>query len=252
MAGLFDGLTSLETRHAESDFAEIRAGLDEDPSRAWRTLVEKYSRFVYSVAFRAASGLTDPEEFASEIYRRVFVRLSASDYALVRKFQGKCDFRSYLFRMVKTERFRLFRRKGVERRAAETLALEAAAEPAEEATPNWPTRLGRAAAAQALDSLSEEDRRLLTLRFAGGLKLRELAEATSARDTNDAAYRLRKALDKCDALRRARASPEWDEGAFLQALGAFRENLFADAEEGVQNPTGEVSDPIENRQGERP
>jgi RNA polymerase sigma factor (sigma-70 family) len=251
LAGLFDGLESLETRHADVDFETVRAGLDRDPGRAWRTLVEKYSRFVYSIAFRASSGLTDPEEFAAEIYRRVFVRLEASDYALIRGFQGKCDFRSYLFRMVKTERFRLFRRKGVERRAAETLAHDAAAEPSTDAAPEWPAHLGRAAAAASLEALSEDDRRLLVLRFAGGLKLRELADVTDARDTNDAAYRLRKALDKCDALRRARASPDWDEGAFVQALGAFRQSLFADDDQRIQNPTGEVSDSIENRQGDR-
>jgi len=69
---------------------------------------------------------------------------------------------------------------------------------------------------------------------------------------NAAAYRLRKALAQCDAVRRARASPDGDEGAFRDALLAIRVDLFPEGLTDLQNPTAEVSDPIEHRQGERP
>ncbi len=246
-----ESLKDLESRHAEVDFDRIRHLLDRAPDRAWELLVEKYSRFVYSVALQLARGVEDPEELASEIYRRVFVRLEADDRALVRRFRGGCDFRTYLYRIIRTERFRLFRRRGVERRAAEVLGEEArATPPAGSSGPadGWSRGLGARAARRALRELSEDDRRILVYRFAGGLKLRELVDVLGARDVNDAAYRVRRALGRCRALERAREAPDWDEGAFREALDEFRTSLFAD--ETVQILVPEVSDSDEPEQEE--
>lgn len=252
LSGLLRDLGALETRHQDLDFERIRALLDEDPSRGWRLFVEKYSKFVWSLSLQLSRGLTDPEEFAAEIYRRVFVRLEAKDFQLLRRFEGKCEFRTYLYRVVRTERFRLFRRRGVERDAQERLegdafaaGTQAAAAPTSSV---WSVGVGRQAAAEALAELGAEDREILTLRFASELKLRELAEAIGARDTNDAAYRLRRALGRCQALVRARASADWDEDAFQSAAKEFQEALFSGGS--VQNPGAEVSDPDESMQEE--
>jgi RNA polymerase sigma-70 factor (ECF subfamily) len=233
-------LEKLESRHRDVGIETILARLDEAPAQGWSLLVEKYSRFVYSVALQLCRGVADPEEMASEIYRRVFVRLEARDRALVRNFRGKCDFRTYLYRIVRTERFRLFRRRGVERDAQEVLAREA--RPGGPAGPEggWTRGLGTQVARDALRALGEEDRRILVLRFAAGLKLRELADVLPARDVNDAAYRVRRALSKCRAVAEARRSAAWDEHAFQAALEEFRRSLFP--EEVVQKAEAEVSD----------
>lgn len=255
LAGLLRDLGALEGRHREASFEGIRRLLDEDPPRGWRLLVDKYSKFVWSLALQLVRGTEDPEEFAAELYRRVFVRLEADDFALVRRFEGKCDFRTYLYRVVRTERYRRFRHRGVARAAQERLEADAAADMAERANATtdalgaaWARGVGRAAAEASLAELGEEDRRILTLRFAGGLKLRELAEAIGARDTNDAAYRLRRALGRCRAIRKARASPGWNEDAFRRAAQAFRQSLFSSPD--FQNEGAEVSDPGEDPQEE--
>jgi RNA polymerase sigma factor (sigma-70 family) len=238
-SGLLRDLAALETRHGETPIDEIRDLLDEDPARGWRLLVEKYSKFVWSLAFQLSRGLSDPEEFAAEVYRRVFARLEARDFALVRAYEGRCAFRTYLYRVVRTERFRLFRRRGVERAGAEFLQREAeggAHAPGVPESP-WAVTVGRQAARAALAEMSDEDREILTLRFAGGLKLRELAEDLGCRDTNDAAYRVRRALGRCGALTRARASANWNEDAFRAAAGELR-RLFP---ESVQKDDPEVS-----------
>ena len=241
--GMLRSLEKLEVRHRDVGIEDILARLDESPPSGWALLVEKYSRFVYSVALQLCRGVEDPEEMASEIYRRVFVRLEARDRALVRGFRGKCDFRTYLYRIVRTERFRLFRRRGVERDAREILKREA--EPAAPAGPTggWTRALGAQVAREALRHLGEEDRRILVLRFGSGLKLRELVDAIPARDVNDAAYRVRRALSKCGAVAAARESAAWDEHAFRAALAEFRHSLFPD--EAVQKAAARVSDGIE-------
>jgi RNA polymerase sigma-70 factor (ECF subfamily) len=239
-------LEAMESRHRDLDIGDLLPLLDEDSDRAWRLLVEKYSRFVYSVALQLCRGLEDPEEWASEIYRRVFVRLDANDRSLIRGFRGKCDFRTYLYRIVRTERYRLFRRRGVEREAARTLEREADLDRPDVPEEGWIRGLGRRAVREALSELTEEDRRILVLRFAGGLKLRELVPALGARDVNDAAYRVRRALGRCRALTRARESPDWNEASFREALAAFRQTLFAN--ETIQNTAPEVSDSDDPKQ----
>jgi RNA polymerase sigma factor (sigma-70 family) len=238
VSSLLRDLGALEARHRDVSLEDIRERLEADPPRGWRLFVEKYSRFVWSVALQLSRGLDDPEEFAAEIYRRVFVRLEKSDFALLRGFEGRCDFRTYLYRIVRTERFRLFRRRGVERGAQEVLEREAAAgdRPAPSAPP-WSGPEARQAVRECLDELSEEDRQVLVLRFATGLKLRELVEPIGARDLNDAAYRLRRALSRCSALARAREGPGWNEDAFRAAASTLRETLFARP----QNVGAEVS-----------
>ncbi|MEZ5063132.1 MAG: sigma-70 family RNA polymerase sigma factor [bacterium] len=213
--------------------------LTTDPAKGWQLFVEKYSKFVWSLALKFAQGHPDPEEFSAEVFRGVFERLRSEDFRRLRAFEGRCDFRTYLFRVVKTERFRLYRRKGVEATSRERLEGEARAEEDLAATTRretWAVGVGRHAARDALAALEPADREILTLRFAGGLKLRELAEAIGARDTNDAAYRLRKALGKCAALARARESADWDERAFSEAAETFRAALFQNAAAGVSDP----------------
>ncbi len=248
LSGLLRDLGALEGRHQDLSLEEIREELACRPSRGWRLFVEKYSKFVWSLALQLSRGLEDPEEFAAEIYRRVFVRLEASDFRLVRGFEGKCEFRTYLYRIVRTERFRLFRRRGVERDARESLEREADARDAPAPpTPVTSIPAARQAVREALAELSDEDREILVLRFGSGLKLRELVEPVGARDLNDAAYRLRRALSRCSALSRARESPDWNEDAFRAAAATLRESLFPRS----QNRACEVSHPDEpSKEGE--
>jgi RNA polymerase sigma factor (sigma-70 family) len=239
LAGFLDRLAGLESGWEGVSFAEIQDLLVEDPARGWRIFVEKYSKFVWSLSLKFAHGYPDPEEFAAEIWGRVFERLRSEGFRRLRAFEGRCDFRTYLFRVVKTERFRLYRRRGVEAAARETLEAEESARgdlEAQGTRETWAVGLGRAAAEAALAELEREDREILALRFGAGLKLRELAEVLGARDTNDAAYRVRRALGKCRALAEARRSAEWDERAFAEACESFRAGLFQNNREGVSDP----------------
>lgn len=245
LASFLDRLAGLESGWEDISFAEIQGLLVDDPTEGWRIFIEKYSKFVWSLSLKFAQGHPDPEEFSGEIWGRVFERLRSEEFRRLRAFEGRCDFRTYLFRVVKTERFRLYRRRGVEAAARGTLeAEESAREDLEAQAPRetWAVGLGRAAARTALARLDPAEREVLALRFGAGLKLRELAEVLGARDTNDAAYRVRRALGKCRALAEARRSAGWDERAFAEACESFRAELF-------QNVREEVSDSDETLRG---
>jgi RNA polymerase sigma factor (sigma-70 family) len=207
----FEALSALEDRHRSLTFAEARRAVIEDREDGWRIFVEKYSRFVYTVALRL---LTDPpqqrEERAQQIYCSVFERLQRDDYRILREFQGRCRFTTYLFRMVQTARSSVLRRVQRERERIDyvdfademnrgLLAAAKAEDPDRDAPALSPEKL-RGATERLLADLSPRERLLVRLRFQKGLKLRELAEVLSLRDTNAAAYALRKALERFEPL----------------------------------------------------
>jgi RNA polymerase sigma factor (sigma-70 family) len=206
-----DDLAALEDRHRSVSFEELRRDVLAEGAGAWRRFVEKYSRFVYTVALKfLADRPDDREERAQEIYCRVFERLRRDRARALREFRGNCRFSTYLFRVVQSARADVLRRDIRDRERLDCVdfadeanrGLEAASPAARTAEPIpgvSPERL-RAELARILDGLSPRDTLILKLRFQKGLKLRELGDLLGYRDTNAAAYALRKALRRFEPL----------------------------------------------------
>jgi RNA polymerase sigma factor (sigma-70 family) len=230
-------LASLEDRHQSLSFEEVRDLVFADDEQGWRIFVEKYSRFVYSVALRLLAGLIKgKEDVAQEIYCHVFAHLQGDDYRVLRQFQSRCKFTTYLFRMVQTARSTVLRREVRDSERTDyvdfsdeaTRAIEAIAAEGESAAPDLPSispdRL-RGEIERAAESLSDREKLLLKLRFQKGLKLRELAETLGYRDTNDAAYALRKALGSL-SLSEILDPGEWTDEDRRQAMEILNDVLF--------------------------
>ncbi len=207
-------LAALEDRHAARSFEEIRSALLAGETGAWRVLVEKYSRFVYTVALRLLAGAPgDRAEQVQDTYCRVFDRLRRDDYRLIRGFRGGCRFSTYLYRVVQTARCDVQRGDIRDRERMEPVdftdevnrKIEAAVarDSGDPAPADGVLDAGglRREVERLVDGVSPRDRILLRLRFRKGLKLRELAEALGYRDTNAAAYALRRALKHFDPLK---------------------------------------------------
>jgi len=65
---VLDRLAGLERRHRDRAFETLRTALLGGDRDAWSLIVEKYSRFVYTVALQLLSGAPQPEEAAASIY----------------------------------------------------------------------------------------------------------------------------------------------------------------------------------------
>ena len=106
-------LATLEDRHRSLSFDAIRVSVLAGDNDGWRIFVEKYSRFVYSVALRLLPGpIEGKEDLAQEIYCQVFSHLQRNDYQVLRRFESRCKFTTYLFRMVQTARSAALRNAG--------------------------------------------------------------------------------------------------------------------------------------------
>lgn len=235
--GHLDQLSSLEERHRSLPFEEARQAVLTGGDDGWRVFVEKYSRFVYTVALRLAPGPEDQKrELAQDIYCRVFSYLQRNNFRVLRQFESRCKFTTYLFRMVQTARSAVLRK---ELRDAEHLdfvdfsdevnrGIESSVHgggSSEQAIPAFSAGRLREEISQILDGLSPREKVLIKLRFQKGLKLREMAETLGYRDTNDAAYALRKALKHFEAVA-ALDTGEWTDAETRAALDVLDQVLF--------------------------
>lgn len=226
LAAVLDRLAGLETRHRDRSFEALRSALVAGEPDAWRLLVEKYSRFVYSVALRLLAGSDQPEEAAASIYARVFERLAARDFCLLRSFQGGCRFSTYLYRMVQSERKEYFRAERADAgRRLEELPSEPPAAPSSVA-PVLRPELVREAVATALKRLASPERMLLLCRFRDGLKLREIAELFGLGDSSAADRAIRSALARLDLLHELNRRHRLGEAEYATLERALREQLF--------------------------
>jgi|GEM_PF-3481796 len=235
--GLVEDLVSLEDRHRSVSFEELRETVVAGDSEAWRIFVEKYSRFVYTVALRLLWGPEEKkQEHAQEIYCRVFSLIQRRDFQVLRRFQSKCRFTTYLFRMVQTARSDVLRLAGREAERTDFVDFSDEANRALEATLADRAGSGRSLPGLSADRLRAEVRRILEgmasreklivrLRFQKGLKLREIARLLGLRDTNDAAYALKKCLKHFEPLA-ALEEGEWTEEDLRLALDVLDEELF--------------------------
>lgn len=200
---MLDELAALERRSRDLAFVDLRRGVLAGDDGAWRRLVEKYSRFVYTVALKLLAGAAEREELAARVYARVFERIAARRFRLLWRFQGRCRFTSYLFRVVQSEKKAVLACRGRERSAGSETEHELVDERPRE-LPLLDADALRRAVARALERLTSADRLILVLRFRDGLKLREIARAAGFKDTNAAAYAVRRALGRLEVLRELR------------------------------------------------
>ncbi|MCK4547220.1 MAG: sigma-70 family RNA polymerase sigma factor [Candidatus Eisenbacteria sp.] len=229
-------LSLMEDRHKSLSFEEAREAVLTDDD-GWRVFVEKYSRFVYTVTLRLLSGpIARKEDLAQEIYCSVFSRIQQDDYRVLRRFQSRCKFTTYLFRMVQTARSTVLRREGQEADRTDFVdfsdeanrGIQAALAEGEDPGPELPScspEKIRKQISRAVQGLSPREKLLVKFRFQKGLKLRELASALGYRDTNDAAYALRKTLKSLELLDLLEPG-EWTGIDRDIVLGALNKQLF--------------------------
>lgn len=226
LGAVLDRLAGLETRHRDRSFEALRSALFAGDRDAWKHLVEKYSRFVYTVALQLLAGAPQREEVATSVYARVFERLAARDFRLLRGFGGRCRFTTYLYRMVQSERREHFRAERadagdrLDARRSEPLAATSA--PAPVLRPD----LVREAVRGALERLTPPERMLLLCRFRDGLKLREIAELFGFKNSSAADRAVRAALARLDLLRELYRTHRLGEAEYATLERALREQLF--------------------------
>lgn len=212
-----EALLALEQRHADLDFDELRRSILAREPGAWRRFVERYSRFVYTVA-RRLSGGQDDEENAQQVYAAVFERLCSDGFRLLREFRGESRFETYLFTAIRNavvhQRRRATHQRGRSEPYDETLQLE---RPGAGEEADFSTSIGldpqkvAGLLAESLARLEPREREVLQARFQGGLTQRRLAGAFRWKDTNAAAYEVCRILRKLDLLSRCRRTLRWGE-----------------------------------------
>jgi RNA polymerase sigma factor (sigma-70 family) len=227
LAAVLDRLAGLEARQRDCSFETLRSAVLAGERDAWKRFVEKYSRFAYTVALQLLSGAPDREEAAASIYARVFERLASRDFRLLRNFEGRCRFTTYLYRVVQSERKEHLRASRADP-AAEPLEPRAAGPPARDVSPEPVLRpeIVREAVRRALAGLGPRERTLLLCRFRDGLKLREIAELFGFKDTNVAARALNAALARLDLLKALDAEHRLGEAEHAALARALRDEFF--------------------------
>lgn len=227
-AGLLERLALLEERHRQTRFDTLRDAVLAGERDAWSRLVEKYSRFVYTVALRMTRGVDGREELTARIYTRTFERLRADRHRLLRNFRGRSRFTTYLYRIVQTERKSFFQEHRRQPLAA-AVPLEDDGDPPDPRGPETPVLNPGAldaAVGAALARLEPAQRLLLVSRFRDGLKLRELATLFGFKDTNAAARAVYAALERFDPLRGLAPADRIDEPDRAALAAALRRELF--------------------------
>lgn len=151
--------------------ASARAG-DRD---AFRSLVERHSRYVFHVAYRLTASASDAEDVVQTTFLRAYQQLS--------RFEARADFRTWLHRIAVNCSIDLIRSRRHREVGHDPEALEhhSATDP-DHRTPPGPDRLLlsteiRDRVNEGLAQLSANERLAFTLRHVEGLPIRDVAAA---------------------------------------------------------------------------
>jgi RNA polymerase sigma-70 factor (ECF subfamily) len=154
------------------DRAAIARASDGD-SEAFRSLVERHSRYVFNVAYRLTGSASDAEDVVQTTFLRAYQQLS--------RFEARADFRTWLHRITVNCSIDLIRSRRHREIAhdPEDLEFESAAG-GHHATPPGPDRLAlsteiRDRVTAGLSRLSASERLAFTLRHVEGLPIRDVA-----------------------------------------------------------------------------
>jgi RNA polymerase sigma-70 factor, ECF subfamily len=158
----------------ESDRSTVALACGGD-SDAFRSLVERHSRYVFNVAFRLTGSASDAEDVVQIAFLKAYQQLG--------RFEARADFRTWLHRItvncsIDLIRTRRHREVGHD---PEDLETESASDRNQVAVPG-PDRLLLSAeirdqVSQGLAQLSASERLAFTLRHIEGLPIREVALA---------------------------------------------------------------------------
>ncbi len=173
-----DLTNALDTRQRlkmdESDRASVARACDGD-GEAFRSLVERHSRYVFNVAYRMTGSAQDAEDIVQEAFLKAYRQLS--------RFEARSDFRTWLHRIAVNCSIDLIRTRRHREVGQDLSNLEDAggAEPAP-AGMAGPDRLMfsaeiRERVTAGLAQLTIAERAAFTLRHVEGLPIREVAEA---------------------------------------------------------------------------
>jgi RNA polymerase sigma-70 factor (ECF subfamily) len=158
----------------ESDRSAVAKASDGD-SEAFRSLVERHSRYVFNVAFRLTGSAADAEDVVQIAFLKAYQQLS--------RFEARADFRTWLHRITvncSIDLIRTRRHREIGHDPAD-LELESAADRRAAQVPG-PERLVlsreiRDRISNGLAQLSASERLAFTLRHVEGLSIKEVAHA---------------------------------------------------------------------------
>jgi RNA polymerase sigma-70 factor, ECF subfamily len=161
-------------RMHESDRASVAKACDGD-SEAFRSLVERHSRYVFNVAYRLTGSAQDAEDIVQDTFLKAYKQLS--------RFEARADFRTWLHRIAVNRSIDLIRTRRHKEFGQDPSDLERGgdAQPDRERLPG-PDRLLlsteiRERVNEGLGQLTASERLAFTLRHVEGLPIREVATA---------------------------------------------------------------------------
>lgn len=164
----------MHTAHAGDPAAVSRARSGDQ--EAFRSLVERHSRYVFNVAYRLTGSASDAEDVVQLAFLKAYQQLS--------RFEARADFRTWLHRITvncSIDLIRSRRHREVGGHAPEDLEAESSVDGSHTARPG-PDRLLLSAeirehVSQGLAQLSASERIAFTLRHIEGLPIRDVAHA---------------------------------------------------------------------------
>jgi len=158
--------------HAAGDRLVV-ARASEGDSEAFRSLVERHSRYVFNVAYRLTASASDAEDVVQTTFLRAYQQLS--------RFEARADFRTWLHRIAVNCSIDLIRSRRHREVAHDPDDLEYHSAHDHPSLPG-PERLMlsseiRDRVTEGLAQLSASERLAFTLRHVEGLPIRDVAAA---------------------------------------------------------------------------
>jgi RNA polymerase sigma-70 factor (ECF subfamily) len=139
-------------------------------TRPFTALVKRYQQQVLTTCFRLMGNRQDAEDQAQEVFIRV--------YRGLRRFEGRAKFSTWLYQITINTCHTALKKRATRSKYAETSlsTLHTVASPLESPEDTVLAQADLDLLTQALQTLNDEERAILTLRETNGLNYREIAE----------------------------------------------------------------------------
>ena len=157
----------------ESDRTSVARACDGD-SEAFRSLVERHSRYVFNVAYRLTGSAPDAEDVVQDTFLKAYRQLS--------RFEARADFRTWIHRIAVNRSIDLIRSRKHRELGQDPEDLERGADTGAGPVAAGPDRLLLSAeirqrVSEGLSHLTPSERLAFTLRHVEGLSIRDVAAA---------------------------------------------------------------------------
>ena len=155
------------------DDGDLLARLASQDVEALETLYDRYSRYVYALSWQVLRERRDAEEVVQDVFWQLWT-------GTIRHEPSRGRFATWLYAMARNRSIDRLRRRNVAGRSPQT--AEVVPEPRDDEDPETQVSEAqrRLVVRQALEQLSDDQRRALELSFYEGLSHREVAERLSA------------------------------------------------------------------------